>query len=71
MLGLVHAETSSTNTWLTDRIPALNNNPIDIIGASWASAFSANIAQVQIYNRALTAAEISQNYNALRNRFGL
>lgn len=30
-----------------------------------------NIAQVQIHNRALTAAEISQNYNALRGRFGL
>ena len=30
---LVHAETSSTNTWLTDRIPALNNNPIDVAGA--------------------------------------
>ena len=30
---LVHAETSLTNTWLTDRIPALNNNPIDVAGA--------------------------------------
>ena len=30
-----------------------------------------NISTTQIYNRALTAAEISQNYNALRNRFGL
>ena len=34
--------------------------------------FSAgNIAQVSIYNRALTAAEISQNFNALRGRFGI
>ena len=30
-----------------------------------------NIAQVSIYNRALSAAEVSQNYNALRGRFGL
>ena len=30
-----------------------------------------NIAQVSIYNRALTAAEILQNYNALKGRFGL
>jgi hypothetical protein len=30
-----------------------------------------NIAQVSIYNRALTAAEIQQNYNALKSRFGL
>jgi hypothetical protein len=30
-----------------------------------------NIAQASIYNRALTAAEISQNYNALRSRFSV
>jgi hypothetical protein len=29
------------------------------------------IAQVQIYNRALSAAEISQNFNATRGRFGI
>ena len=30
-----------------------------------------NIAQVSIYNRALTASEIQQNFNALRGRFGI
>jgi len=30
-----------------------------------------NITQVQIYNRALTAAEVSQNFNATRGRFGI
>jgi hypothetical protein len=30
-----------------------------------------NIAQVSIYNRALTAAEIQQNFNATRSRFGI
>jgi len=34
-------------------------------------AFKGNIAQVSIYNRALTAAEVLQNYNALKGRFGL
>jgi hypothetical protein len=29
------------------------------------------IAQVQLYNRALSAQEVNQNYNALKNRFGL
>ncbi len=48
-----------------------NNNPINIIGASWSAALSANIAQVQIYNRALTASEIQQNFNANRSRFGI
>ena len=30
-----------------------------------------NISQVSIYNRALTAAEVQQNFNALRGRFGI
>jgi hypothetical protein len=30
-----------------------------------------NCSNVSIYNRALTAAEITQNYNALKGRFGL
>jgi hypothetical protein len=30
-----------------------------------------NIANTQIYNRALTAAEIQQNFNANRGRFGI
>jgi hypothetical protein len=33
--------------------------------------FNGNIVQVQIYNKALTAAEIQQNFNALRGRFGI
>ena len=32
---------------------------------------SGNIAQVSIYNRALSAAEVSQNYEALKGRYGL
>jgi hypothetical protein len=34
-------------------------------------AFQGNIAVVQIYNRALTAAEVLQNYNIQKSRFGL
>ena len=30
-----------------------------------------NIAQVSVYNRALSAAEVSQNFNATRSRFGI
>jgi hypothetical protein len=33
--------------------------------------FNGNISQASIYNRALSAAEVSQNYNALRGRFGI
>ena len=32
---------------------------------------SGNIDSVKIYNKALTASEIKQNFNALRGRFGI
>jgi hypothetical protein len=35
------------------------------------AGFNGNISQVSIYNRALTASEIQQNYNATKSRFGL
>ena len=43
------------------------------IGTSNAVADFANcnIAQIQIYNRALSATEILQNFNALRGRYGV
>ena len=33
--------------------------------------FNGNISNVQVYNRALTADEVLQNYNAQKSRFGL
>jgi hypothetical protein len=33
--------------------------------------FGGNIAVVQVYNRALQSSEISQNFNALRQRYGV
>jgi hypothetical protein len=33
--------------------------------------FNGNISNVQIYNRALSATEVSQNFNALRGRYGI
>jgi len=38
---------------------------------SFTHPFKGNIAQVAIYNRALTANEVLNNYNALKSRFGL
>jgi hypothetical protein len=45
-----------------------------IIGAnhsSFAELMRGNVSNVSYYNRALTATEISQNFNALRGRFGI
>ena len=33
--------------------------------------YGAKVATIQAYNRTLTTAEVTQNFNALRNRFGL
>jgi len=49
------------------------------IGADWDNGsidtllrhYNGNIANSQIYNRALSATEILQNYNALKGRYGL
>jgi hypothetical protein len=37
----------------------------------YAGYLSGNVALTRIYNRALTATEVLQNYNATRSRFGL
>jgi len=38
----------------------------------WGDSFwEGNISQVQVYNRALTASEIQQNYTATKSRYGL
>jgi hypothetical protein len=39
--------------------------------ASNTQFFRGRIPQVSIYNRALTATEVSQNFNALRGRYGI
>jgi len=36
-----------------------------------SQTFKGNISNFRIYNRALTASEIQQNFNALRGRFGI
>jgi len=53
-----------------------NNVPFEIglntaAGGSSGNFFTGNQAAHKIYNRALTALEIQQNYNALRGRFGI
>ena len=45
-----------------------------VIGGGYRDSsfyLAGNIASVQIYNRALSASEVAQNYNAQKSRFGL
>jgi hypothetical protein len=43
------------------------------IGGGWSTSewFDGYIANALVYNRALNAGEVSQNYNAQKSRFGL
>ena len=50
---------------------ATNENLLIGSAPSFGEYFSGRISSVKIYNRALTAAEVKQNYNALKGRFGL
>jgi hypothetical protein len=57
---------------LTTTIRHSNHNVQVQIGEANASQlFTGNIASAFVYNRALAASEVSQNYNALKHRFGL
>jgi hypothetical protein len=49
----------------------LNNLTTFNIGGPSGDSVNGNIAMVRVYNRALSAAEVKQNYNALRDRFGI
>ena len=42
-----------------------------LIGTGYADGYIGNIYSVKLYNRALSAAEVSKNFNALRGRFGI
>ena len=48
-----------------------STEPLRIGGRVQTPNFEGNIASTQIYNRALTASEVQQNFNALRGRFGI
>jgi len=41
------------------------------IGSGYAGYFGGNIYALQLYNRALTAAEVLQNFNAIRGLYGI
>lgn len=47
------------------------NRRIGRFGSSTSYYVNGDISQVKIYNKALTSAEVKQNYNALKGRYGL
>ena len=60
--SMVDSLTAAINTNGNYRVGTWDNN-------TWW--LNGNIASTKIYNRALSAAEVSQNFNALRGRYGV
>lgn len=42
-----------------------------VLGYVWGWRYIGGVSLIRVYNRVLTLAEIQQNYNATKNRFGL
>jgi hypothetical protein len=69
--------TSYLNSAQSSQVSKTGNIATDSGGffiASYTSGsyhFTGNIAAVKVYNRALSSAEVSQNFNALRGRFSI
>ena len=61
---------ASNSTAFAPAAPTLANLYIGTYGPS-SEPFNGTIAVAKIYNQALTAAEVKQNFNALRGRYGL
>jgi hypothetical protein len=66
----IDAQQVATGTGGTQSLTSATNMRIGAIQVN-NNFFSGNIASTQIYNRALTASEVLQNYNATKGRFGL
>jgi hypothetical protein len=60
---------------LQNQGPLTSTSPSSIgaafISSGYARFLNGNIANLQIYNRALSSTEVLQNYNAQKSRFGL
>ena len=67
----VNAVLVSTATGKSGLINGSNNIYLGYAKDSDAYPLNGNISQASIYNRALSASEISQNFNAMRGRYGI
>jgi hypothetical protein len=73
VLGYINAEPKASATLSSFTFRDTGNIPIIGKDTSLAAPgyWNGNIAQASIYNRALSAEEVLQNYNATKSRYGL
>jgi hypothetical protein len=70
--GYTNAALTATATSDTVKLSGtLSDNKPYFIGEAGDTTFDGKIASVMLYNRVLSANEISQNFEALRGRFGI
>lgn len=69
--GYLFLNGSQINSWVDSETYTSNTLKIGKYGLSNAANLNGNVYNFKAYNRALSAAEVSQNYNALRSRFGI
>jgi hypothetical protein len=69
----INGTSSATNTFNYDLFNSTSNSIIGgyTYGNGLDYLMKGNISNIQFYNRALTASEVLQNYNATKARFGL
>ena len=64
-------QVGSPTTSVSSMVSSAFNGVVGDEDATVTTPFKGNIASLQIYNRALAASEILQNYNAIKSRFRL
>ena len=67
LLSLLYSPTIPSTSGPSNSVFSIGNSQ----GLGGGNFSTGNIASVQIYNRALSAQEVLQNYNALKGRYGL
>lgn len=71
--GILYINGTSISPLQTTAYTILNNSDVKVIGSgtNLGQFFPGRIANVALYNRALAASEVQNNYNELRTRFNL
>jgi len=67
--GAFSAGLNGISIAIANGVPGINDGTPG--GGTPGTPLLGNVAQASIYNRALSATEVNQNFNALRGRFGL
>jgi hypothetical protein len=73
LLGYINGNQVYTGTASNSNVNYLSNRNLQIGSGTGGGArfLTGRIPQASIYNRALSASEVSQNFNALRSRFSI